>query len=858
MRLSKFTVKNYKGIEHIELKMPIRSDERPGSGDFLSIVGQNNCSKSSILEALDMALGSERTAQIDEYHNHDPSHFIEVELEFDNITDSDKKLRAVGSHVYGDTYTIRKTWKKPGARPERSVRVASLEYAAFPQGDKREDYLSSEDWKDAVGIYERDKETTFKPKVKTLEELKRIAREQKLPAVRLAKHASWTEDTSKEDDWRRDEEYKPNPGGWASNLASAMPRTIYIPAIQQTNEISDPSKRQSAIRKILLEIFENRLNTTTEMARLRNAVSDISRLFDADQRAAAVSDIEMGISQEIQRIIDIEAKLSLAPVSAKDLCSDLLGRTELRLRDRRFGPLTRPEHQGHGAQRALVLCLLQILAEQMYQRDSAHQSSLLLLVEEPEIYLHPEMCRRMRDTLLTIAQTGRAQVICTTHSPVFLDLADRHDGIVVLRRRAGKLESTQRAEDVFGLDKEQKDRLRMIINFDPTVNEIFFSERVCLVEGETEIASVQAVADKLCNTQESAKDASMLRERYHQQRRKVAIVNCRGKGTIPAFQHVLNHFCIEYRIIHDCDLPSDTYEPVTRADKAARTNNLNISSLIPAELHKERLRVHYPCLEEHVLGYPPKDKEKAWNAVRAVENTELTEQHIQFFEFALGVSLASLKAGPELDKTIDDLASRRVGQTPGKRNTRDKISFMQLPSAAKKKKLSCSEAIGIAAGSGRIYELSDDAYLRVDGMDNTFIAQVVGNSMEDTLRNGDFVWMKRIDTFLNSVTDEEGIDVAAFSRIIKNNAIYALAINHGIEDYAYTLKRVRIDVLSEKKWLCRIVADNPSSAWGDEGGSRVILKSDRVHFAAELVGFVAMGERNDVERKTPSETESAG
>ncbi len=845
MRLARFAIKNYKGIDNIEIFMPTRNAERPGSGDFLSIVGQNNSSKSSILEALDLALSGERAVQADEFHNHNLDNPIEVELEFSELSDADRKLRAVSSHIFNNTYTVKKVWKKPGSRPERFVREPNYEYEDFPADGKREDYLSNVKWQKAVNIYESESKTLFKPLKKSQDELKRIARENNLNAARQASKPVWNEDTAKEDDWKRsNEEYKPNPGGWASNLASAIPRTIYIPAIQQTNEISDPAKKQSAIRKILIEIFENRLNQTNEMARLKSALADMARLFEDDQRGAIVSEIERGISQEVQRIIDIEAKLSLVPASIKELCTDLIGRTELRLRDRSFGPSTRPEHQGHGAQRALVLCLLQILAEQMYQRDLTHQSSLLLLVEEPEIYLHPEMCRRMRDTLLTIAQNGRAQVICTTHSPIFLDLADRHDGIVILRRQASKLELVQKSEDVFGLKKEQKDRLRMLMSFDPTVNEIFFSEEVCLVEGETEIASIEAIANKIIEEEKDAIKAMELREKYQQRRRKVAMINCRGKTTIPAFQRVLNHFGIKYRVMHDGDLQSDDFVPTSPTEKGASTNNSNIAELLPAENRDVRLRVHYPFFEHQVLGYTPKDKDKAWQAISKLNDATISPEILRFFEFSLGITLAQLCSRPAEAALPDDDTERPSSHSVLRRNSRDKIQRIPVPTAVRRRKLSFHEAIGIAAGQGRIFDFSTDGYQGIDGMGDSFVAQVVGSSMEDTLQNGDKVLMRKVDVELPAIALDQNSDLTHFLSRVKSDGIYVLAINQDIEERAYTIKRVRIDARSDGSWLCRIMADNPACGWGDPGGSRVVRKTDRVHFAAELVGFPFEADRS--------------
>ncbi|MCG4607175.1 ATP-binding protein, partial [Bifidobacterium longum] len=67
----------------------------------------------------------------------------------------------------------------------------------------------------------------------------------------------------------------------------------------------------------------------------------------------------------------------------------------------------------------------QELDETADEVGSTWQRSYLFLVEEPEIYLHPQLQRKMRDSLLKISESELSQVICTSHSEHFIDLADR-------------------------------------------------------------------------------------------------------------------------------------------------------------------------------------------------------------------------------------------------------------------------------------------------------------------------------------------------------------------------------------------------------------------------------------------------
>jgi putative ATP-dependent endonuclease of the OLD family len=68
---------------------------------------------------------------------------------------------------------------------------------------------------------------------------------------------------------------------------------------------------------------------------------------------------------------------------------------------------------GTGLQSMYILTLLEVWAEMSEKQDNT-----ILLVEEPEVYLHPEYQRRMFAALRRIADSN--QVIFTTHSPIMI------------------------------------------------------------------------------------------------------------------------------------------------------------------------------------------------------------------------------------------------------------------------------------------------------------------------------------------------------------------------------------------------------------------------------------------------------
>ena len=144
--------------------------------------------------------------------------------------------------------------------------------------------------------------------------------------------------------------------------------------------------------------------------------------------------------------------------------------------------------------------------------------TLILAIEEPELYQHPARQRHFANVLLKLAGdkivgvARRTQVLYCTHSPLFVGL-DRFDEIRLLRKisseeinrpKMTKVSSatlTQVAEKIWeawGRPSSRftadtlRPRLHSILT--PWMNEGFFADVVVLVEGEDDRVAIAAVA----------------------------------------------------------------------------------------------------------------------------------------------------------------------------------------------------------------------------------------------------------------------------------------------------------------------------------------------------------------------------
>jgi predicted ATP-dependent endonuclease of OLD family len=164
----------------------------------------------------------------------------------------------------------------------------------------------------------------------------------------------------------------------------------------------------------------------------------------------------------------------------------------------------------------------------------ARVRGLVVLIEEPELYLSPPAQRHLHRLLQRLAARGRNQVLYSTHSPVFLGV-DRLEQLVLVRHdeRTGTTLLQPAA-----LPRAQA--FRLFAELDAERAEIFLSRAVLLVEGRTEKLSFPFVFRALG---------------YDADQEAVAIVDCAGKGNISLFAEICNACEIPYVVVHDRDAP---------------------------------------------------------------------------------------------------------------------------------------------------------------------------------------------------------------------------------------------------------------------------------------------------------------
>lgn len=277
--------------------------------------------------------------------------------------------------------------------------------------------------------------------------------------------------------------------------------------------------------------------------------------------------------------------------------------------------------QGSGAQRMLMWAALKCTAEQKVAQKGKESSSrsFSLLIDEPELCLHPSAVREASSLLYEIAALPNWQVMITTHSPVFINLESDNTSIVRVDRelsaKSSRGTTIYRPTEV-RFDPEQRENLKLLTMCDPYVAEFFFAKQIILVEGDTEYVVLRRIITDLAKDSEGYRDIHILR--------------ARGKANIASFCKILNHFTKPYAILHDSDNPKD---------RSGRVNGRWTDNAIIREGMKPGTRIvaMVTNFETAFLSDKNSDKEKPFQAFQAVGRDSDLESRIRLLlDYLLG------------------------------------------------------------------------------------------------------------------------------------------------------------------------------------------------------------------------------
>ena len=207
------------------------------------------------------------------------------------------------------------------------------------------------------------------------------------------------------------------------------------------------------------------------------------------------------------------------------------------------------ENKGSGLQSLIMIELFKFYCKIF------NQSSLLIL-EEPELFLHPHAKRMLSDILNDFIKNNGGinenQIIITTHSEEFIHNVDIENINVIRKTKNGTKKSRINKENYE--DGKELQKLKIELQYKNT--EMFFAEKVILVEGEEQIL-IPNIVKKIYG--KNILDNN-----------DISIIKVGGKSYFNIYRKVLNELNIKNYIIADYDIISKGLE--TLLDDKSKLN----------------------------------------------------------------------------------------------------------------------------------------------------------------------------------------------------------------------------------------------------------------------------------------------
>jgi len=446
---------------------------------------------------------------------------------------------------------------------------------------------------------------------------------------------------------------------WSENVPWGAPNVANArrPEPHHVDAFDSPEEQAKAIKKLLMQALTERVKNLkaenneegeeeNDYKKLITQVKELQKkiVAEAQEQIDAVNQELTGLIAKVfpNYKIDFDAK----PEDDLDSVINLFKADTQLLMGPADGFLSTVDRQGSGARRTLLWTAIKFISEnsQKGKEEGAIVRPHLLLIDEPEICLHPNAIREACNVLYDLPTTGNWQVMVTTHSPIFIDFSKDNTTIVKVEKIANEQVrgTTVFRPDKVQLDDDDKRNLKLLNMCDPYVAEFFFGGKVIVVEGDTEYTAF-----------------NYIKRQKPAEYKDVNIIRARGKATIVSLIKVLNHFGSNYAVLHDSDTPRITTKKGKEMANPAWGNNLNILNAVNAKplVTAARLLASLPNFEEAYFGEIALE-EKPYNALKTLEVDENKFNTVETLLKALIDFASPIPANCAEWTTIEDLEDK--------------------------------------------------------------------------------------------------------------------------------------------------------------------------------------------------------
>ncbi len=556
MRIKRVHVKNFRCI----------LDEGIDFEKLTVLVGPNGAGKSAFLRAIRVFYDTTLSVSQEDYYNRDNDAAIEIAVTFDALTEEENELYR--PYLDHETLTVTKI-----------IRGSEVKY----HGTR----LQNPDF-EGVRRHagKRDRRSAYA-------ELRGRPEYGELPTASSADAAdralqAWENEHPERCQMRPDDGQFFGFRQVGQARLERHTRYVFVPAVREaSNDAADA--RGSAIHEIMELVVRSVLARNEDFTSFKSRTqAEYDGLIDP-KVLPQLGQLGKDLTRILRDYVPAAAVL-LRWLEADDLTIPM-PRASTWLEEDGFR--TTVDRAGHGLQRAFILSLLQQLAAAQAEQPVETEESpdgeaaagalperlphLILGIEEPELYQHPNRQRHLTRVLWQLAEgriqgvAASTQVIYCTHSPLLVDLVRFHCvrrltkvpdpelGPVAdddtdrpplitrvaansLEAVAGKLEKAQDTPPRTPFTAESiSARLATLLT--PWVNEGFFGDVVVLVEGADDYSAIAGAALRMGRTLDSE---------------GIAVIPCAGKNNIDRIYLIFSGLHIPTYVVWDGDADSGT------------------------------------------------------------------------------------------------------------------------------------------------------------------------------------------------------------------------------------------------------------------------------------------------------------
>lgn len=473
MRLKKITVENFRSIKQETFKVD----------NYNCLVGPNGAGKSTILNALNVFFRNNESTNIDistlseeDFHYKNTDEPIRIFLEFvDLSTDAQEDFKAYyrnkSLHIYAE------------AKWDEHSRKAEVKH--YGQREVLDDFSI---------YFRKDKEGAYADELKEIYQNLRTEYSE-LPNVRTKGDM---ENALREYEESNPElcELKPSEDQFygisrGANRLERYVQWVYVPAVKDPSS-EEEEARKTALGQLLDRTIRNKIDFEDSIQELKDELGNKYQKLLAKE-----SHVLRGISKSLKH------RLQQWAHSGTDLKLDWFYDPEKSVQvqepyakvhigeDDFLGEIAR---SGHGLQRSFIISLLQELAE----GDKEGSPTLLLGLEEPELYQHPPQARHIQNVLEDLSKKN-SQILLTTHSPYFVS-SKGFESIKRFSKNSDSQSTKIKSSSISQVNKlvaealgdEPRPNSSFMASLEqimqPSQNELFFTKVAVIVEGLEDIA----------------------------------------------------------------------------------------------------------------------------------------------------------------------------------------------------------------------------------------------------------------------------------------------------------------------------------------------------------------------------------